>query len=160
MAPVASKASALSTRDAGSSKRRVARDLLPLTPLPSEKISLPGRSRTSAQKVARHAAGVASANETVWALNSLYGEDRPLVSGLSAAQRSTHHQLYAGALSDAPPNSESSEAAFRRLLGSRAAAYTAGSLDSTAPFDQSRLSWPRSAGKCSLQECLPASETS
>ena len=158
MAPVASKASALPSGAAGASKRRVARDLLPLPPLPSEKISPSGRSRTSAQKVARHAAAVASANETVWALNSLYGEDRPLVSGLSLTQRSTHQSLYAAALSDAPPNSESSEAAFRRLLGSRAAAYTAGSLDNTAPFDQSRLSWPRSAGKCSLHECLPASE--
>ena len=119
MAPVASKASTFPPLTPGAGSRRVARDLLPLPPLPSERIHLPGQSRSSAQKVARHAAAVASANETVWALNSLYGEERPLVSGLSAAQRSTHQSLYAAALSDAPPNSETSEAAFSRREGCR-----------------------------------------
>ena len=157
MAPVASRPSVLPSPSLAG-KRRTPRDLLPIPNLPSAKIHLLGSSRSSHQKVARHVAAVASANETIWALNFLYGGSGPSCPGLSAAQRSTHSNLLAAASVDPPPNSETPEAAFRRLLGARADGYSDGSLDGTAPFDQSRLSWPGSAGNCSLESCLLASE--
>ena len=129
-------------------------DLYPLPSLPVREIGRV-RTRRSQQRITRHRRAVAGANETIWALNNLFGVSENIESKPSAARDSAVNFVLQAHLADRPPmDVETPEAAYAALLGTKASSYGDDSLPGMAPFCLDLLSLPGAAGGCSLLDTL------
>ena len=139
-------------------ERNTARDIFPLGPA-ALAFSVPaGHSRSAQQRAARVNALDRSAGECAWALNFLYGAGQlSSTPKPSAAQEAVWSRIRSACQDEAPPPlAQTPEAALAELLGSRAVGYDANEAPSNiASFDLDRISWPKSAGRASLKDCLP-----
>ena len=142
--------------------RIVPRDLLPLPLLP-EVLPKAGRcrGRRGAQRLSRVTAKANSVNDLAWALNELNGQGhldprhRP-----SEAQFASLARLIEAVEHDSPPlDCPTPQAALAELLGSRADSYDP-ALAKIATYRSDLVSWPASAGRASLVDCLAPHERS
>ena len=129
---------------------------LPLMPVPGRSSSKLGRG--TGQRVSRRHAVAASANEAIWALNTLSGGGHEPPLGANSARDSVVASVVTACERiGGPPPDLTPKAALAALLGSKLSPYEGGPC-TAAPYEASRLSLPVSGGVCRLAAVLEVSD--
>ncbi len=145
------------------SARVVPRDLLPLPRVPDDGfVSLPFRGRRPAQRAERRRAVARGTDRIVGALNFLCGQgELPSWQRPSGAQFCVLQRLSETVRGNVPPSPPiDGQAALAELLATKASCYVEEreGFSCVPPYDPSLVSWPQSAGRARLVDCLPEQE--